>query len=169
MVTLVAAIAFSACSTSGLSLMIDDRLEFVHPEDRELVRLPVTIEWQMEDFEVSRTPAEDDSDAGDPAGRGYFGVFIDRTPQPPNEPLEWFARDDDSCQRDPDCPDEEWFATRGIHTTTDTSFTIELLPRPANPDRRELHEVTVVLLDPSGVRIGESAWTVEFEVDRSQP
>lgn len=164
---LVAAVLVSACSTTGLSLVVDDRLTFVQPEDREVVTLPVTIEWRMEDFEVTRTPAPGES-GDDRRDRGYFGVFIDRTPQPPNEPLEWFARDDEACERDPQCPDEEWFATRGIHTTTETSFTIDLLPRPADSDRRELHEVTVVLLDPSGARIGESAWTIQFEVERSQ-
>lgn len=161
----IAAVVVSACSTTGLSLVVDDRLTFVQPQDREAVTLPVTIEWQIEDFEVTRTAGTSGEDRGD---RGYFGVFIDRTPQPPNEALEWFARDDETCQRDPACPDEEWFATRGIHTTTETSFTIDLLPRPADPDRRELHEVTVVLLDPQGVRIGESAWTVQFEVERSE-
>lgn len=165
MVLLVASIVLPACSTSGLSLTVDDRLTFVRPDDRDALTLPVTVEWRMEDFDISRTPS---ADGGSSADRGYFGVFVDRPPQPPNESLAWFAEDDQSCQLDPDCPDEEWFATRGIHTTTETSFTIELLPRPADPDRRELHEVTVVLLDADGVRIGESAWTVEFEVERSR-
>lgn len=162
---LLAAVVLSACSTTGLSLVVDDRLTYLHPEDREAVTLPLTIEWRMEDFTVTRSGGSDGDGAGD---EGFFAVFIDRTPQPPAEPLAWFARDDDACQRDPQCPDDEWFATRGIHTTTDTSFTIDLLPRPTDPDRRELHEVTVVLLAPDGVRIGESAWTVEFEVERTE-
>lgn len=162
-VSTLLAVTLSGCSFTGLSLVVDDRLTFVTPADREAVELPVTIEWEIEDFTIARDTAVDSARGH----AGYFGVFIDRTPQPPGEDLLWFAEDDEDCQRDPDCPDEDYFSVRGIHTTTETSFTITRLPRPIDDRRRELHEVTVVLLGPDGRRIGESAWTIEFEVVRS--
>lgn len=160
---LVAA-GLSACSFSGLGFVQDRRLEFVSPGDREMVTLPVTIDWEIEDFEVV-DPERTDRTAPD---EGYFGVFVDTRPQPPGEPLVWHARDDDSCERDPSCPDDEWFRVRGIHTTTESEFTIERLPRPADDGRREIHTITVVLLDASGTRIGESAWQTDIEIDRSE-
>lgn len=163
LVAAFAAIGLSACSFQGLGFIQDRRLEFVSPEDREIVRLPVTVDWEIEDFEV----VDPDAAATPDPGEGYFGVFIDSRPQPPGEALSWHAKDDETCQRDPDCPDEEWYRIRGIHTTTESEFTIELLPRPFDDNRREIHTITVILLDANGVRIGESAWQMDFEIDRS--
>lgn len=160
----LAALAVGACSFDGLAFIQDRRLEFVSPEDRELVRLPVTIDWEVEDLEIG--PGAEERASG--AGASEFAVFIDQRPQPPGEPLSWHAEDDETCQLDPGCPDDEWYRLRGIHTTTDTSFTIERLPRPTEEGRREMHTITVVLLDASGVRIGESAWQLEIEIDRTR-
>jgi hypothetical protein len=38
------------------------------------------------------------------------------------------------------------------------------VPTGAAAQRRDLHEVTIALLDGRGERIGESAFTVQFEV-----
>lgn len=169
-----AVLALGACSFTGLAFYEDRRLSFVSPEDREEVTLPVTIDWEIRDFEIIE-PAEQPRPAQTPSGeaepdpdRGFFAVFVDQTPQPPGEPLAWFARDDETCERNPNCPDESYLASRGAHTTSDTQFTIDVLPQPSEENRREIHEVTVVLLDPDGLRISESAWTIEFEVDRNQ-
>lgn len=160
-----AAVVGSACSVSGLAFVQDRRLEFVSHDDRESVRLPVTIEWTIEDFEV----VDPDTSGSAAPGEGYFGVFLDARPQPPGEPMTWHAEGDETCERDPGCPDDEWYRLRGIHTTTEPEFTIDRLSRPSDDTRRELHTITVVLLDAEGVRIGESAWQLEFEIDRTDP
>lgn len=156
------ALLVSGCALRGLSFTIDDRLQILHPGDREMVSLPVTIDWEVSDFEVTGP------DGSQQPNRGYFGVFVDRAPQPPGETVEWFAKDDESCRPEDGCPDEQYLADRGVHTTTETEFVIETLPPPPSDQvaRRELHEVTIVLLDGSGRRIGESAFTAEFEVQR---
>lgn len=153
-VALVVAVALltSGCAVSGIAFRQDDRLSFVTPDDRAEVTLPLTVEWEVEDFEV-----------GD--GAGSFAVFVDRAPQPPGKTLDWLARDDDSCRADDGCPDAEWFAERDVFPTTERSLTIERLPARAD-DRRELHEVTVVLIDEDGRRIGETGWSLEFQVQR---
>jgi len=156
--TLAVAIAVcvlaSSCSATGIAFRQDKRLTFVQPDDREKVSLPITIEWEVRDFAVGR-------------GAGSFAVFVDRSPQPPRKTLEWLARNDDACQVADDCPDESWFAERGVYRTTDTEFTIEQLPVLVE-GRRDMHEITVVLLDERGRRVAETAFTRRFEVERSQ-
>ena len=144
----------SGCGFSNLTFRQDDSLRFLTPDDRAEVTLPLTVRWAVEDFEVG-------------PGAGSFAVFVDRAPQPPGKPLEWLARDDDSCRASDGCPDEVWYADRDVYPTTDTRLTIEQLPARSD-DRRELHEVTVVLLDEQGRRVGENGWTLEFQVVRDR-
>lgn len=164
-VALIAGVlALGGCAFSGLSFRVDERLAFTAPSDREIVTLPVTVEWEVSDFEV--TGPDGSTEPTD----GYFGVFLDRAPQPPGETVKWFAKDDESCRPADGCPDAEYLSARGVFTTRKTQFVIRTLPPPptALAERREFHEVTVVLLDGSGRRIGESAFSVQFEVDRGQ-
>ena len=155
-IAIVAAVlvATSGCGFSNLTFRQDDSLRFLSPDDRAEVTLPLTVRWAVEDFEVG-------------PGAGSFAVFVDRAPQPPGKPLEWLARDDDSCRASDGCPDQSWYADRDVYPTTDTELTIEQLPA-ASDDRRELHEVTVVLLDERGRRVGENGWTIEFQVVRDR-
>ena len=150
-VVVATALLTSGCAVRGIAFREDDRLSFVSPGDRDEVTLPVTVTWEVEDFDVP-----DD---------GSFAVFVDRAPQPPGKAIEWLARDDDSCRAADGCPDAAWFAERDVFPTTETSMTIERLPARSD-DRREFHEVTVVLLDAEGRRVGETGWTLEFQVER---
>jgi hypothetical protein len=161
-VALVCALLLPACAFDGLAFRIDERLDIVSPGDREAVKLPVTVDWEVTDFEVTK------ADGGQDPNQGYFGVFVDRAPQPPGETVEWFAKDDEDCRAEDGCPSRQYLADRGVHTTRDTKFVVENLPPPPEEQaaRREFHEVTIVLLDGSGRRIGESAFTAEFEVVR---
>ena len=151
LVACAVALLTSACAVSGLSFRQDDRLSFVTPRDRSEVRLPVTVRWDVRDFDVP--------------GDGSFAVFVDRAPQPPGKSLTWLARGDDACRAADGCPNAAWYAERDVFTTTNTAFTIERLPRQAD-GRRDLHEVTVVLLDAAGRRVGETGWTLQLQVAR---
>ena len=157
-------LALSACVPQGLAFRVDQRLTFVTPEDRSTVQLPLTLDWEIRDFEVVEpgTGGAADEDAG------YFAVFVDRAPMPPGKPLSWLARDDSSCRESDGCPDEEYLNGRGVYTTTDTELTLEQLPRTTDrEDRKERHRVVVVLLDAEDRRIGESAFEIAFDVERS--
>ena len=159
---LVSCLPLAGCAVEGLAFEQDDRLEFVGMEYREKVTLPFTIRWRVHDFEITGPNGQSSSDAG------YFEVVFDKQPQPPGEDLEYFARDDIACVRSDKCPNRKYLAQRGIYTTTDTSFTVKNLP-PApgvELDRGEpdIHDVTVVLLDGQGRRIGESSWWIPFEI-----
>jgi hypothetical protein len=160
---LLLAAVLPACSTD-VAFRVDDRLTFTSPEDRATVTLPVRLDWDVRDFTVlpspSPGPARDDA--------GYFAVFVDRAPVPPGKPLAYLARKDNRCKRDPGCPDVQYLAALGVYTTTATELTISRLPRDSeHPDRRERHRAVVVLLDGAGKRIGESAYEIAFDVDRS--
>lgn len=158
----LAVTTLSGCAVNGLAFKIDDRLRVLSPGDREQVSLPLTIQWEISDFQVTGADGSQDPNAG------FFGVFVDRAPQPPGETVQWFAKDDQSCRSEDGCPDKRYLADRGVHTTDETKFVVKTLPPPPEDQvaRRELHEVTIVLLDGTGRRIGESAFTAEFEVKR---
>ena len=153
--------ALAGCVPQGLAFRVDERLTFQSPQDRATVRLPVTLDWDIRDFEI--TPPG----SGEPRpDAGYFAVFIDSSPMPPGETLRWIARKDNSCRPADGCPDEQYLAARGIYTTTETALTLDQLPLGDDEDRRERHRATIVLLDASGTRIGESAFEIAFDIDR---
>lgn len=146
-VVLAVGLVGSGCGVSDLNFVQDDRVSIVAPEDREKVELPVTVRWKVEeDFD------------------GTFAVFVDRAPVPPGRSLEWLARDDEFCKTTPECPNTEWFHARQVYPTAETELTLEDLPELSRDERRVFHEVTVVLIDEKGERVGESAFTVEFEL-----
>jgi hypothetical protein len=147
--------ALPACGVSGLSFVQDKRVDIVRPADRSEVRLPITVDWDVEHFAVG-------------AGKGSFGVFVDRAPQRPNKTLAWIFRGNDSCRGgnlEAICSSRAFLAQRYVFSTTSTSFRVTQVPRLiGSQSGRQLHEVTIVLLDEHGKRIGESAWSVQFEV-----
>lgn len=161
----VLGLLFAACGTNGLNFLQDNRVAITAPSDRAQVDFPITVTWTVKDFKITGADGQRRPDAG------YFGVFVDRSPQPPQEKQEWLVRENQRCRRIPGCPDEEFLALQDIHSTTERKFTIGSLPEPSSNStqrRREFHDVTIILLNGMGERIGESAFTVQFEVNRAQ-
>lgn len=160
-----AALALCALTTAGcqldqLQFKNDHRLTFEAPRARQRVQVPVTVSWSMKDFSLTGLDGSSDS------GRGAFAVFVDRAPMPVGKDLKWLGRSDAGCKRDPRCPDKQYLADRGVFVTTDTSLTLDVLPRAADGVGAEEHFVNVVLLDGTGHRIGESAWYRPFTSKR---
>lgn len=155
----VAVAALSACGVHGLSFKADNRLEIVRPKDRDEVQLPLTIEWQLKGDSVG-------------PGRGSFGLVLDQAPPRTGETLAWLFRGDRSCRGDTGkayCQTPEFLATRRVYDTTKPRFTIDILPQLSGNDRRrQFHEFTIVLLDAHGRRVGEGAWSVQFQVPRGR-
>ncbi len=144
-----------ACS-SGLLFSQDRRVEIVSPERNGKVTLPLTVRWNLEQ--------------GAEVGRdiGSFALFFDLEPQPPRKDLSHLARGDIDCERTPGCPNPSYFADRGIFVTKQTSFTLDdLLPLPGvdiEKGERDVHDVTIVVLDEQGRRTSESFWSRTFEI-----
>jgi hypothetical protein len=147
-------LAASACGVHGLSFVQDKRVEVVRPNDRSKVRLPVTVRWTVKDFSIG-------------PNAGSFGVFVDRAPQPSGRTLAWLFRGDSGCRGTAaaTCATPDFLAQRNVYRTPDTAFTVEQVARLTGTQAgRPLHEVTIVLLDAAGTRVGEGAWSVQFEV-----
>lgn len=135
-----------------------DAIRITSPSDLEVVSAtptgaggsdePFTLEWQA-------------GDGPRPAG---YAVFVGRPPIRPGQRLRALADDDDLCEKTPGCPDMDWFNTRHIYLTSDTSIEIPLLPLSStdgllSDDARETHRITVVgvdKLDRGGRRLGEA-------------
>lgn len=155
----------TGCRTSGLAFRADERVEIVAPAQRAEVTLPFDVRWTVEDFTVAGADGSATDDAG------YFAVLVDVTPMPPGENPTYYARDDASCLASAGCPDVAYLADRNIYLTRDTTFDVIALEdtrptdRPSAPDE---HEITIVLLNGKSERIGESAFKVEFTVDRDE-
>lgn len=157
----LALLASTACLPQDLAFRVDERVMIIEPRNREIVSLPVTVRWEVENFEVVQQP-EAPRD-----GAGYFAVFVDQSPMPPGKTVAWLVKDDRSCDPSDGCPDAEYLRERGVYLSTDTQVLVEELPQRRD-GRRERHTATVVLLDGAGRRIGESVFFVDFEVDRGE-
>jgi hypothetical protein len=149
---LLAALATSSgCATSGLSFFIDDRVAITSPSESDEVVLPLEIAWQARDVD------------------GYFAVFLDRSPMRPGRDLVSLVASSDPCRSAEVCPDATWLAEHDVYVTDQTSLTIATLPdRRANNRAADRHTLTIVLLDENGRRMGESAFTKEFIVERDR-
>lgn len=150
-------IGTSACGIHGLSFVSDERVDIISPNDRSKVDVPVTVRWTAKRFATG-------------TGGGAFGILVDRTPQRSGKTLAWLFKGDDTCKGTTGtalCASPAFLAERGVYTTTDTVFTIERVARlSGNQRRRQFHEATIVLLDSAGRRIGEGAWSVQFELEK---
>jgi hypothetical protein len=160
---IVAAVVLAGCNLThpgDLNFRIDDRLHFVSPEARSTVRTPVVVRWTMDDFRIAADGSEPPSDDA-----GYFAVFVDRTPIKPGHTLDDVADGDSSCEDSPDCPDEAYLANNDVYTTTTNEIEIPTIPNlPGSKEKVQLHTITVVLMDASGHRIGESAWQLDVRI-----
>ena len=147
------------CSVSGLQFETDNRLSIISPRQGELIGLPLTLGWTVEDFTI-------DGEGPGPVSRdsGYFAIFVDRAPVRPGQSLRAVASGDYQCRHTPGCPNPSYLADRGVFTTTVTSFTLTTVARLNNYQKVQLHEAVIVLMNSAGQRIGESAWYVDFRL-----
>lgn len=151
--------ALTGCGLSNLAFVADHRLHFVQPVSRSLVTAPVTLRWSIRDFTVVG-PHQ-----GPPSSRaGYFAIFVDRAPIRPGQTVAAIAHGDRSCTRTPGCPDAQYLADRQVYVTNQTSFTLDQVAPFRSRQKTQTHEATIILLDSSGRRIGESVWYRDFRI-----
>lgn len=140
---LALALAFGGVACSGASELqfIDDgSLTITFPPDRSVVSLPLVVRWEA----VALVDGQ------------RYGVFVDRTPQRPGDTIEAAFDVEDRA---------------GIHVVDEPRITLEQVAiRGGVPSREsDQHEVTVVVLDAQGRRVGERAAVIAFEVHRGSP
>jgi hypothetical protein len=147
---------------SDLQFKQDHRLQFTSPDNYEQVKAPVEVAWKIDDFKVlpagSGEPPTDDA--------GYFAVFVDQAPIKPGRTLEDVAGRDEACKRDPRCPDKRYLEAKAVYVTHQPKLDLELIPQLASKEKIQNHQLTVILLDSTGHRIGEYAWYLEFKAEK---
>lgn len=145
-----------------LNFRVDNRLHFTMPKARTLVHPPLTVRWTMRDFTIAAPHSAPPSRTA-----GYFAVFVDRAPIRPEQTMKAVAHSlgDRSCELNPACPDESYLEQHQIYTTTAESLTLDQIPSlTTDQEKVQLHTITVVLMDTSGHRIGESAWELDVRM-----
>jgi hypothetical protein len=151
----------AGCDIAAMQFANDHRIKVVEPTMRSTVRTPLTIRWTYKDFELTG------ADGGTDPHKGYFGVFVDRAPVPAGKTFAYVAHNDKSCRPQSGCPDAAYLADAHVYATDKPEITLETLPfQPGVRGGREEHTITIVLLDGSGHRIGESAWFVDVRFRR---
>lgn len=151
----------AGCDVAAMQFVNDHRVKVLEPKMRSEVRTPVTIRWSYRDFELTGPDGARDPD------RGYFAVFVDRAPVPAGKTLAYIAHKDKSCRPQSGCPDAAYLADAHVYATEEPELTLQTLPfQPGVRDDLEYHTATIVLMDGSGRRIGESAWYVDFRFRR---
>lgn len=162
----VAAAVGGCADFSQMQFHTDHLVKFTAPESRAKLTLPVTLRWQVSGFHVAG-PAK--RLASEPASKdaGYFALFVDRAPIKPGQTLAAVAGDDPSCIPSAGCPDRSYLADHQVYWTTDRTFTLREVDALDTRDNWQLHEVTIVLLDTDGRRIGEHAYYRDFKLKRS--
>ncbi len=140
----------SGCAAANLDYFQDDRVSILTPETNETVTLPFDVAWTVDDYD------------------GRFAVFFDRSPMRPGRGLRSLVpREDTVCRADPECPNDDWLASRGVYITEEPMLTVTALPDRRDSGRQQdRHELIIVLLDETGERVRESAFIREFIVDR---
>lgn len=160
-VAVTAAVLMAGCSLSNLQFIKDNRLHFISPAARQLVATPVTVRWSITGFRVEKPASSPPS-----TDAGYFAIFVDRAPIQPGQNLLSLA--DRSCRDTPGCFNAQYLADRNVYTTTTDSFTIPQVPSLNSYENVQVHEVTIVLMNTVGQRIGESAWYLDFRLRANQ-
>jgi hypothetical protein len=145
----VLCLAISSCSVQGLAFRIDDRLQIVNLADRSTIEIPFDLH-----FTFDGTLSSD--------GVAAFGILIDWTPPPPGKSLASLLEDDPACQGQQGCPDG-YLERNRIVITTDRTYLMDNVPVGTDrQERRGFHELTIVLVDADGRRIGETAAFARF-------
>ena len=153
----------AGCDLSQLAFRVDHRLHFLTPKSRQLVRAPFTVAWTMRDFTVVGL-----HDGPVDRHSGYFAVFVDRAPVKPGQSLQAVVNDDSGCRNNPSCVNPSMLANHQVYVTTRPQLRVPLIGALADHDKIQLHDLTVIILDTSGHRIGEYQWDLEFKMRRSE-
>jgi hypothetical protein len=102
-----------------------------------------------------------------PRDATQFLVFVDDPPIHPGQNLRALANGDPSCVPSAGCPNAAYLAARNVFLTSQHRVTIPFvadLTGIEGHDSLAIHQLTVILLDARGRRVGEYAYTQQFRV-----
>lgn len=152
------AVSTTGCQFADYQFRVDDRMTIVEPPAQSTVDPPFKITWEMEDFDAAGLDGDTSGDSG------VYAVFVDRPPVKAGQSLRSLFDDDPACASNASCPDAARLAQENIYVTTKEGVRVKFLPLvgAGGPD---LHTITIVLLDGSGRRVGESSWYRTFTTE----
>jgi hypothetical protein len=146
-----AVVGLTGCRVSQYGFLQDTRVHITSPGADAVVKTPLTVAWTAPGIHLG-------SSAQGPA---EYAVFVDRNPMQPGQGLKSLCSHNDThCRNTPGQPDAAYLAQSDVFLTKSTSVTLPNLPPQTPP---QLHTITVALLNSAGQRIGEAAYSVEFE------
>jgi hypothetical protein len=146
----IAILALSSCA--GVGELRGDQMTITSPRELAPVTLPLTVEWKARDLPSEAT--------------GY-AVFVDSVPMAPGHGVRSVV--DQACRLRRGCPDAAYLRTIGIYLTSDEKVVIPTLKTAGGIGSRAdrpAHQVTVVLVDEDGTRVGGYASTQTFRFER---
>ena len=133
---LLAVCAASGCA-DGYLFRNDHRITIDTPQSFAMVSQPFTVRWSARDFQAPRD--------------GHYAVLFDLSPPPPGATLG-------------DIPPLQQRFVKVVDTAEVQAPAFTHDSQTSGP-LQDHHEVTVILLDPGGRRISETAGYVEFDVN----
>lgn len=139
----------SGCAANPL-FTVDSSLQFTAPRELSTVTAPVRVAWRTRDL---------------PSGAQQYAVFVDRRPLAPGQNLRVLA--DDTCKNTRGCPDAGYLRDLGIFLSTEPEVMLDSLPVLGGMvarDRPVVHQVTVVLINAEGDRVGEYSYDLQFRL-----
>jgi hypothetical protein len=143
----VVALLGTACG-NGLLFVKDERLRIVSPKNLATVSTPVQVRW------TTHAP---------PSTELNYAVFVDALPVHPGQNLRSLAGA--KCASVPTCVDIAWLNRHFVFLTAQPQLDLQALPiLAAAKGERDIHKVSIVLVDQGWRRLGESAWSVTFDV-----
>jgi hypothetical protein len=148
LVALAAEVLLNTGCGDGLLFAQDARLQIVAPKSLASVSTPVHLRW------TSQIPA------GSPL---MYAVFVDALPVHPGQNLRSLAGP--SCASVRGCVDVAWLNRHYVYLTSRLSFDLDALPILGTAKgERDIHKATIVLVNADWRRLGESAWSVAFDL-----
>jgi hypothetical protein len=139
------ALLATACG-GGLLFANDTSVRIVSPRNLATVSTPVQLRWVTKIL---------------PASPLMYAAFVDILPVHPGQNLRSLAGA--SCSGVPGCVDLAWLNRHSVYLTSQPGLDLDTLPILGTPKgERDIHTVTIVLVDKAWRRSGESAWSVSF-------
>ncbi|MHB8467796.1 MAG: hypothetical protein ACYDH6_20245 [Acidimicrobiales bacterium] len=141
-----AAMLLATACGGGLQFAKDARVRVVSPRQLATVSAPVHLRWTT------------DMAAGRPV---TYAVFVDALPVHPGQNLRSLAGA--RCAGVVGCVDVAFLNRHAVYLTTEPSLDLDALPVLATArGERDMHTVTIVVVDPDWRRLGEASWSVTF-------
>jgi hypothetical protein len=146
----------TGCAKAPLFVVNHD-VRITTPSQMATVSAPVHVSWRTTKLPSTAT---------------QYLVFIDTPPIHPGQSVRAIASGDSSCIAAAGCPNAAYLAARDIFLTRQQSATIPFIAALngiEGHDALPIHEVTVILIDRAGRRVGEYAYTTQFRVRPTGP